>query len=134
VQTRFLQLARAKGIATIPGYEMFVQQGARQFEIWSGKPAPVEEMRGVVMKALGDVPAPEHTPLPPRIEAPKPEPPKPVAAPSNNGSGATAKKGAVPKAVAQKAIAPVKKIPPVKAPAKKPTPPAKGKKVVARKR
>jgi 3-dehydroquinate dehydratase / shikimate dehydrogenase len=54
VDTKLLQLAKAKGIATIPGYEMFVQQGARQFEIWTGKPAPVDEMRGVVMKALGE--------------------------------------------------------------------------------
>jgi 3-dehydroquinate dehydratase/shikimate dehydrogenase len=27
---------------------MFVQQGARQFEIWTGKPAPKAEMRRVV--------------------------------------------------------------------------------------
>ena len=31
---------------------MFVQQGARQFEIWTGKPAPVAEMAYVVTKAL----------------------------------------------------------------------------------
>jgi 3-dehydroquinate dehydratase/shikimate dehydrogenase len=29
-----------------------VQQGARQFEIWSGKPAPVAEMAYVVTKTL----------------------------------------------------------------------------------
>ena len=28
----------------ISGVEMFVQQGARQFEIWTGKPAPEAEM------------------------------------------------------------------------------------------
>lgn len=33
---------------------MFVRQGARQFEIWSGKPAPLDEMRGAVLKALED--------------------------------------------------------------------------------
>jgi 3-dehydroquinate dehydratase/shikimate dehydrogenase len=31
---------------------MFVQQGARQFEIWTGKPAPEEEMLRVVLHAL----------------------------------------------------------------------------------
>ena len=40
VETHLLRVARAKGIAVIPGIEMFVQQAARQFEIWTGKPAP----------------------------------------------------------------------------------------------
>jgi 3-dehydroquinate dehydratase / shikimate dehydrogenase len=31
---------------------MFVHQGARQFEIWTGKPAPEEEMLRVVIHAL----------------------------------------------------------------------------------
>ena len=41
-ETRLLQMARAQGIPAISGVEMFVHQGARQFEIWTGKPAPVE--------------------------------------------------------------------------------------------
>src|SRR5208283_2355637 len=44
VETHLLQVARAKGIAVIPGIEMFVHQAARQFEIWTGKPAPAAEM------------------------------------------------------------------------------------------
>jgi len=32
----------------VTGLEMFVQQGARQFEIWTGKPAPESEMLRVV--------------------------------------------------------------------------------------
>jgi 3-dehydroquinate dehydratase/shikimate dehydrogenase len=36
----------------ISGVEMFVQQGARQFEIWTGKPAPEEEMLRVVVHSL----------------------------------------------------------------------------------
>ena len=51
-ETRLLSMARAKGIQVIPGLEMFVQQGARQFEIWTGKPAPIAEMGYVVTKAL----------------------------------------------------------------------------------
>jgi 3-dehydroquinate dehydratase/shikimate dehydrogenase len=51
-ETKLISLARAKGIQVIPGLEMFVQQGARQFEIWAGKPAPIAEMGYVVSKAL----------------------------------------------------------------------------------
>src|SRR5271165_844662 len=51
-ETRLIRMARAKGIQVIPGLEMFVQQGARQFEIWTGKPAPIAEMGYVVTKAL----------------------------------------------------------------------------------
>jgi 3-dehydroquinate dehydratase/shikimate dehydrogenase len=51
-ETRMIKLARAKGMAVIPGSEMFVNQGARQFEIWSGKPAPLIEMQRVVDYAL----------------------------------------------------------------------------------
>jgi 3-dehydroquinate dehydratase/shikimate dehydrogenase len=51
-ETRFTQLARKRGAQVIPGVEMFVHQGARQFEIWSGKPAPVAEMQHVVLTAL----------------------------------------------------------------------------------
>jgi 3-dehydroquinate dehydratase / shikimate dehydrogenase len=51
-ETKLAKMARAKGLQVIPGLEMFVQQGARQFEIWTGKPAPVAEMGYVVTKAL----------------------------------------------------------------------------------
>jgi 3-dehydroquinate dehydratase/shikimate dehydrogenase len=51
-ETRFTKMARAKGIHVIPGVEMFVHQGARQFEIWTGKPAPADEMYKVVLHAL----------------------------------------------------------------------------------
>jgi 3-dehydroquinate dehydratase/shikimate dehydrogenase len=52
VETHLLQVARAKGIAVIPGVEMFVQQAARQFEIWTGKPAPAGDMLRAVTMAL----------------------------------------------------------------------------------
>ena len=51
-ETKLITLAKAKGLHVISGLEMFVQQGARQFEIWTGKPAPVAEMGYVVAKAL----------------------------------------------------------------------------------
>jgi 3-dehydroquinate dehydratase/shikimate dehydrogenase len=52
IETRLLKLAKARGAEVIPGYEMFVHQAARQFEIWTGKPAPWDEMLRVVIKAL----------------------------------------------------------------------------------
>ncbi|GAC1655511.1 MAG: shikimate dehydrogenase [Acidobacteriaceae bacterium] len=51
-ETPLVTLARSKGMQIIPGSEMFVHQGARQFEIWTGKPAPVEEMHRIVLFAL----------------------------------------------------------------------------------
>ena len=51
-ETRMVKLARARNMHVILGSEMFVQQGARQFEIWSGKPAPMTEMQRVVEYAL----------------------------------------------------------------------------------
>ncbi len=52
LETPLLRLARQKDITVIAGIEMFVQQGARQFEIWTGKPAPEEEMLRVVLHSL----------------------------------------------------------------------------------
>jgi 3-dehydroquinate dehydratase/shikimate dehydrogenase len=51
-ETRLLKLARERGAQVIPGIEMFVQQAARQFEIWTGKPAPGDEMLRTVLLAL----------------------------------------------------------------------------------
>lgn len=52
LETPLLRMARQQSIPIITGVEMFVQQGARQFEIWTGKPAPEEEMLRVVVHAL----------------------------------------------------------------------------------
>lgn len=51
-ETRLLRLAREKSLQVITGEEMFVHQGARQFEIWTAKPAPVTEMWSVVHNAV----------------------------------------------------------------------------------
>ena len=48
IETPLLKLAKSRGLHTISGVEMFVYQGARQFEIWTGKPAPESEMMRVV--------------------------------------------------------------------------------------
>lgn len=52
LETPLLKLARSRGLHVISGLEMFVQQGARQFEIWTGKPAPEADMLRVVELAL----------------------------------------------------------------------------------
>jgi len=51
-ETRLLALARARGAQVIPGIEMFVHQAARQFEIWTGKPAPWDEMLQAATRTL----------------------------------------------------------------------------------
>jgi 3-dehydroquinate dehydratase / shikimate dehydrogenase len=52
VETRLLKLAKERGAQVISGVEMFVHQAARQFEIWTGKPAPQDDMLQVVALAL----------------------------------------------------------------------------------
>jgi 3-dehydroquinate dehydratase/shikimate dehydrogenase len=53
-ETRLVQMARARGAEIIPGIEMFVHQAGRQFEIWTGKPAPWDEMLRSVSLAVQD--------------------------------------------------------------------------------
>jgi 3-dehydroquinate dehydratase/shikimate dehydrogenase len=83
-ETKLMKLARAKNIEIIPGLEMFVQQGARQFEIWTGKPSPVAEMAFVVSKALERMAAQgldnhEEPPVPTPRATPKATPAAPKA-------------------------------------------------------
>jgi 3-dehydroquinate dehydratase/shikimate dehydrogenase len=52
IDTPLIRMAREKGLPVITGVEMFVHQGARQFEIWTGKPAPEDEMLRVVVHLL----------------------------------------------------------------------------------
>jgi len=52
LETPLLKLAKSRGLHVITGLEMFVQQGARQFEIWTGKPAPESEMLRAVEHEL----------------------------------------------------------------------------------
>jgi shikimate dehydrogenase len=52
VETALLRRARAEGARTINGVEMFVQQGAKSFELWTGKIFPIDLARAVVIRAL----------------------------------------------------------------------------------
>ena len=52
LETKLLRQAKAKGLKTIPGVEMFINQAILQFERFSGADAPEELMRSVVMEQL----------------------------------------------------------------------------------
>jgi shikimate dehydrogenase len=52
LKTPLLAAAAARGCRTIPGTAMFVLQGARQFELWTGRAAPTEVMTAAVHTAL----------------------------------------------------------------------------------
>jgi len=70
IETPLLKLAQAKGCGTISGAEMFVHQAARQFEIWTGKPAPIDVMRQVLLRQLGALGTENSAPIP-LVVAPK---------------------------------------------------------------
>jgi shikimate dehydrogenase len=52
LETKLLKEAKAKGLQTISGVEMFVNQAVLQFERFTGHKAPVAVMRQVVMEKL----------------------------------------------------------------------------------
>ena len=52
IETRLLRQARADGCQIVAGVDMFIRQACAQFEIWTGRPAPVDVMRQVVIKRL----------------------------------------------------------------------------------
>ena len=51
--TRLLQDAADKGLPTVSGLDMFVNQAALQFTAWTGLEAPIEVMRKAVLEHLG---------------------------------------------------------------------------------
>jgi shikimate dehydrogenase len=53
LKTKLLADAEARGLETISGVEMFVNQAVIQFELWTEKTAPREVMRNVVLQHLG---------------------------------------------------------------------------------
>jgi 3-dehydroquinate dehydratase/shikimate dehydrogenase len=53
IETKLLKLVARRGIETVSGLEMFLAQGAAQWEIWTGERAPAAAMRRAVLNALG---------------------------------------------------------------------------------
>ncbi len=51
-ETRFLREAKSVGVPTVGGLAMLVAQGAAQFEIWTGKDAPLKEMSQIALRKL----------------------------------------------------------------------------------
>jgi 3-dehydroquinate dehydratase / shikimate dehydrogenase len=52
LETKLLREAKAAGCMVIPGSELFINQAARQFELWTGQPAPTDIMREVLLEKL----------------------------------------------------------------------------------
>ena len=51
-ETRLLKLAKNRGCVTISGADMFINQGAEQFRLWTGLDPPVASMRDALKEAL----------------------------------------------------------------------------------
>lgn len=52
LKTEFLRLAQKNGYKTISGLDMFVHQGAKAFEIWTGQKAKPDVMKIAALEAL----------------------------------------------------------------------------------
>jgi shikimate dehydrogenase len=57
-RTRLLLEAGDRGCRVIEGVEMLLRQGARSFQVWTGRPAPLEVMREAALHALDQEPEP----------------------------------------------------------------------------
>jgi shikimate dehydrogenase len=54
VETKLAKDAKAAGAKVISGVEMLIYQGAASFEIWTGRPAPIEIMRRAALNKLSN--------------------------------------------------------------------------------
>ena len=52
-ETRLVREAKMAGVPAIGGLEMLIAQGAKQFELWTGRKAPEEVMMSAVRNRLG---------------------------------------------------------------------------------
>jgi shikimate dehydrogenase len=53
-ETRLLREAKLAGAQTLGGFEMLMAQATEQFKIWTGKSAPIDEMREAAHKRLDE--------------------------------------------------------------------------------
>jgi shikimate dehydrogenase len=52
LMTKFLTSARRKKCTIVNGIDMLISQGALQFELWTGKPAPIEAINSAILNRL----------------------------------------------------------------------------------
>lgn len=52
LKTRLLKMAQSSGAKIIDGLEMFIQQGAAAFQLWTGKPMPTAQARQALENIL----------------------------------------------------------------------------------
>lgn len=57
LETLLIKRAKEQGKDVIPGFQMFIEQAVRQFEIWTGESAPRSAMEKAAMDSLG---IPQH--------------------------------------------------------------------------
>lgn len=53
LETPLVRAAVTRGCRVAPGWGMLLYQGAEAFSMWTGRPAPVDAMRGALLEALG---------------------------------------------------------------------------------
>lgn len=53
IETTLVRHANAQGLTVISGLQMFLEQAARQFEIWTGTSAPRSAMEKAAIEMLG---------------------------------------------------------------------------------
>jgi 3-dehydroquinate dehydratase/shikimate dehydrogenase len=53
LETLLIKRAKEQGKEVIPGFQMFIEQAVRQFEIWTGESAPRSAMEKAAMDSLG---------------------------------------------------------------------------------
>ncbi|KPJ63427.1 MAG: hypothetical protein AMS15_00265 [Planctomycetes bacterium DG_23] len=54
LEARLLREAKDAGCKCVSGLDMFVEQAKEQFELWTGKKAPTDLMRQIVLERLGE--------------------------------------------------------------------------------
>ncbi|MDX2129229.1 MAG: shikimate dehydrogenase [Chloroherpetonaceae bacterium] len=52
--TDFLSVAKKEGAQIVSGLEMLIHQGAKSFEIWTGKEMPIEKVRAILLAKLDE--------------------------------------------------------------------------------
>jgi shikimate dehydrogenase len=52
IETKFLNLAASCGVRTVDGLKMFIEQGSKSFELWTGEQMPTNKIYGTLQSYL----------------------------------------------------------------------------------